>query len=140
MLSGGLIDHIDLYSPLGHAICGQVPHQAEEEEMCKGKAPAKLLACWSRYIIGAVLLIGSSASAQLAGRTAQIERAPSHAITSGSIKVSIIGNQVHIETATPVVVDIKPRGEMPEAKLEPDKPREKVRLGWGGPIIIAPTP
>lgn len=108
--------------------------------MRKGKAPAKLYTCWSWCIIGAVLLVGLSAPAQVVERIAQLESMPPHSITSGNIKVSIVGNQVHIETATPVVVYLKPLGEGPVVKLEPEKLGNKPHLDWGGPIIIAPTP
>jgi hypothetical protein len=112
----------------------------EEEEMCKDKALAKPYTCWSWYIIGAVLLTGLSAPAQVVERTAQMESMPPYSIASGNIKVSIVGNQVHIESSTPVMVYFKPLGQAPEVKLEPKKLEEKVHLSWRGPIIIAPTP
>jgi len=108
--------------------------------MRREKGPAKLCACWSWCIIGAVLLVGFLTPVQVVREIAQVESVPPRSITSGGIKVSIVGNQVHIEASAPVVIYLKPLREAPEVKLGPEKQGERIRLGQRGPIIIAPTP
>jgi hypothetical protein len=74
------------------------------------------------------------------GRATQMESMSSQSVTGEGIKVLIVGNRINIETSLPVVVSIKSLAELPTVKSELEKLREKVRQGWGGPIIIAPTP
>jgi hypothetical protein len=91
-------------------------------------------------MMGAVLLGALLTPVQGVGESAQIESVPPRSITSGGIKVSLVGNQVHIATAAPVVIYLTSPREAPEGKLEPEKPDGKLRLSQRGPIIIAPTP
>jgi len=108
--------------------------------MGKSQASAKSYACWSWCIIGTVLLTSLSGPGEVLGRVAQLESAPPQSLTSDGIKVSIVGNRINIETSTPVVVSIKSPADLPTVKPELEKPRAKARLGWEGPIIVAPTP
>jgi hypothetical protein len=54
-------------------------------------------------------------------------------------KVSIVGDQIHIEIFSPAVIKIHPAPESPTVKSELAHPRYEVRA-IRGPIIIAPTP
>ena len=108
--------------------------------MHKSKAPTKSYTCWSWCIIGSVFLTGFLGPNRVLGRVSQLESTSPQSVTSEGIKVSIVGNRINIETSLPVVVSIKSLAELPRVKSELEKLREKVRQGWEGPIIVAPTP
>ena len=108
--------------------------------MHKSKAPTKSYTCWSWCIIVTVFLAGLLGPSRVLGRVTQLESTSPQSVTSEGVKVSIIGNRINIETSLPVVVSIKALAELPRVKSELEKLREKVRQGWEGPIIIAPTP
>jgi hypothetical protein len=127
-----------------------------DQEMERKSVPAKQFIWWRWWIIGAVLLIALPACAQVVRRTSQTEVVPLHQITGGLIsirplgtrsggriprepRVSIVGDQIHIEIFSPAVIKIQPPPESSTVKSELEHPRGKARASRG-PIIIAPTP
>ena len=110
--------------------------------------------CWS--IIGAVLLLALPSCAQVAKGTSQTKVIPPQQMTGDPIsirplstwsegriprepKVSIVGDQIHIEIFSPAVIKIHPAPEPPTVKSELEHLRYEVRASRG-PIVIAPTP
>jgi hypothetical protein len=130
--------------------------QTEDQEMHREKVPAKQFTSWSWCIIGAAMLMVLPACAQSNRRTSQTKGMSPQQITSDLIsirpldawsgepvprgpQVSIVGDQIHIETFGPAVIEIKPFQEAPIGKSQPGQPGDKAQASRG-PIIIAPTP
>jgi hypothetical protein len=124
--------------------------------MQKKEAFVKQFSWWSWCILGLVLLMVLPAYAQVVRRTSQTKVKPSHHITGGLIsirplstwsggyvprapQVSIMGNQIHIETYGPAVIEVKPLQEPPAGKSELGRHGERARASRV-PIIMAPTP
>jgi hypothetical protein len=124
--------------------------------MQRKEVSVKQFTWWTRCIIGAIVLTVLPACAQVPRRTSQMGAMPPHHLTSGLIsikplgpwsgeqaprrpRVSVEGDQVHIEVLSPAVIDIKPSPESLAVKPEPEGPRERIRLSRG-PIVLAPTP
>jgi hypothetical protein len=124
--------------------------------MERKSVPTKQFIWWCWCIIGAVLLIALPSCAQVAKGTSQTKVMPPHQMTGDRIsirplstgsegriprepKVSIVGDQIHIEIFSPAVIKIHPAPESPTVKSGLEHPRYEVRASRG-PIIVAPTP
>jgi len=124
--------------------------------MQRKEVPAKQFTSWSWCIIGAVLLMVLPSCSQVVRTTSQTKVMPPQQITGGLIsirplrtwvggpvprgpQVSTVGDQIHIETFGPAVIEFKPLQEAPIGTSQLGQLGEKAQASRG-PIIIAPTP